>query len=113
MKKSVIILVVLSLATSAFAGGYRGHGGGRWNPWQVAGAALLTYGGVQVINSLTGSSRAVYTTPVVVEQPNRSYSYGGCNGSVEYCRGLAEAERRRYEEYRRMEYERGLRDGMR
>lgn len=111
--KSIIIMAAAAFlfsctcTTSAFAGGHRGGRGGWGNPWAVAGATILTYGAIETINSIA-SPRVVYTA-----EPSRSYSYGGCNGSVEYCRGLAEAERRRYEEYRRMEYERGLRDGMR
>jgi hypothetical protein len=119
MKKSVIFLLVttlvLSISTSAFARGGHHRGGGNFNPWPLVGAGLVAYTGVQVIDRVFGGD----TRQVVVVQPQQPVYYGGqiyqpensCNGSYDYCRGLAEAQRRRIQQQRQLDYQRGLRDG--
>jgi hypothetical protein len=130
MKTTLITLLTictLLTSTSAFAGGHRGgHGGGSGNPWPYVAAAGAIYAGVSIIDAVTSPRRVVHVQPSYSQpvyrytEPVRYYpgynsnsSYGFCNGSPDYCRGMAEAQKRRAQEYRQMEYERGLNDGMR
>jgi hypothetical protein len=118
MKKiALLVLAMIFLVSSnSFAGGRHGgqRSGGWGNPWVVVGAAVLTYGAVRTFYA---PQRVIYTSPAC-ETYGGNYYYNNnynnssyCNGSPDYCRGLAAAQRKRQMDFRRAEYQRGLRDG--
>jgi hypothetical protein len=116
MKRIAMLLVACTLLTSipAFAGGHYGHSGGGYrggNAWGYIGAGLI---GAVVADAFYPRGRVIYVQPGYYQptyQPayQQDPYYG--RRSTEYYRGLADAQRRRYDEQRRLDYEQGLRDG--